>query len=74
MSGQVDGVLPYEVQEWVDAFFELGDKPKAIAFAANSVPKCLAWEVIRPRGERGRAYNPWRKMHTENFWVWYCME
>ena len=71
------GQLPEEVQQLIKWNFE---KAASVPDEFHCVPKSdmdrgEAWELIRPVGTPGERFtkedNPWRKLHSEHYWVWY---
>lgn len=71
--------IPVEVRERVDEWAGERVPSFRIRFSSKEIPKCVAWSRCpmprrdsRLRDHRQR--NPWRKAHTENFWVWYSVK
>jgi hypothetical protein len=63
--------IPFEVSNHI-AWFLSGRKPVAFSFfLKDTTPRDRAWRQVEARPETSQhEKNPWRKCHTENFWVW----
>ena len=74
-AAEGDNPLPAEVKKQLLWAFDNGELPTRVHFAEKKLfSKGEAWDQILPEGEegRGRRLSPrlWRKLHTENYWVW----
>lgn len=71
--------IPVEVREMVDMMAGERVPSFKIRFSSKEVAKVVAWKRcpmprFDPRKTDPRQRNPWRKAHTENFWVWWAVQ
>ncbi len=70
------GLVPVEVLEALEQYLDETITPERIQFAAKAATsRSEAWSCFgAPVLDSGQWWNPWRKCHTENYWVWYSVE
>jgi len=66
--------LPQEVQkiiEWTWGMDKAAEPDEFHCVPKSAMSRGEAWQMIRPEHATSPKNNPWRKLHSKNYWVWY---